>query len=62
MRVAGRTPTGWLPPGRSAAVCLSIDDIHPGRSGDHYEAGGDLERRRARAASSACSTATPNCA
>ena len=42
MRVAGRTPTGWLPPGRSAAVCLSIDDIHPGRSGDHYEAGGDL--------------------
>ena len=42
VRVAGRTPTGWLPPGRSAAVCLSIDDIHPGRSGDHYEAGGDL--------------------
>lgn len=32
----------WLPPGRRGAVCLSIDDVHPGRSTDPYEAGGDL--------------------
>ncbi|MEA2318889.1 MAG: hypothetical protein QOD44_3078 [Solirubrobacteraceae bacterium] len=32
---------GWLAPGRSAAVCLSLDDVHPGRSRDAYEAGGD---------------------
>jgi peptidoglycan/xylan/chitin deacetylase (PgdA/CDA1 family) len=32
----------WLPPGRACAVCLSVDDVHPGRSTDHYEAGGDL--------------------
>jgi hypothetical protein len=37
-------PSGFLPDGRRAAVCLSIDDIHPGRSSDAYEAGGDLER------------------
>lgn len=34
----------WLPPGKTAAVCFSIDDIHPGTSNDAYEAGGDLER------------------
>jgi hypothetical protein len=34
----------WLPPGKAAGVALSIDDIHPGRSSDAYEAGGDLER------------------
>jgi Uncharacterized protein conserved in bacteria (DUF2334) len=34
----------WLPPGKRAAVCLSIDDIHPGTSAEAYEAGGDLER------------------
>lgn len=33
---------GWLPPGRRAAVCFSLDDVHPARSCDHYEAGGDL--------------------
>ena len=33
---------GWLPPGRRAAVCFSVDDVHPGRSTDPYEAGGDL--------------------
>jgi Uncharacterized protein conserved in bacteria (DUF2334) len=34
----------WLPEGRDAAVIFSIDDIHPGRSTDAYEAGGDLEK------------------
>ncbi len=33
----------WLPAGKSAAVCFSVDDIHPGTSLDRYEAGGDLE-------------------
>ena len=32
----------WLPDGKVAAVCFSIDDIHPGTSADAYEAGGDL--------------------
>jgi hypothetical protein len=32
----------WLPGGKSAAVCFSIDDVHPGTSADAYEAGGDL--------------------
>jgi hypothetical protein len=35
-------PARWLPAGKSAAVCLSVDDIHPGTSLDSYEAGGDL--------------------
>lgn len=33
---------GWLPPGRDMAVCFTVDDVHPGRSTDAYEAGGDL--------------------
>jgi hypothetical protein len=33
---------GWLPAGKRGAVCLSVDDVHPGRSSDPYEAGGDL--------------------
>jgi len=33
---------GWLPPGKKAAVVWSMDDLHPGRSTDAYEAGGDL--------------------
>ncbi len=33
----------WLPEGKKAAVCFSIDDVHPGKSSDFYEAGGDLE-------------------
>jgi predicted deacetylase len=37
-------PLNWLPAGKRAAVCLSIDDLHPGTSADAYEAGGDLER------------------
>src|SRR5262249_24369191 len=32
----------WLPPGKRDAVCFTIDDVHPGRSTDHYDAGGDL--------------------
>lgn len=33
---------GWLPQGKRAAVCFTVDDVHPGRSTDAYEAGGDL--------------------
>src|SRR5436190_16149578 len=32
----------WLPPGKHAAICFSIDDLHPAKSSDYYEAGGDL--------------------
>ena len=32
----------WLPDHHDAAVTFSIDDVHPGRSSDAYEAGGDL--------------------
>ncbi len=32
----------FLPPGKKAAICFSIDDVHPGKSSDAYEAGGDL--------------------
>lgn len=39
-----RVAEGWLPPGKRAAVCFTIDDVHPGKSTDAYEAGGDLER------------------
>ena len=35
-------PANWLPPGKTAAVVFTIDDIHPGTSRDAYEAGGDL--------------------
>jgi len=38
--------SGWLPPGKTCAVCFSIDDIHPGKSTDAYEAGGDCEKGR----------------
>ena len=38
MPVAAR----WLPAGKTAAVCFSVDDVHPGTSRDPYEAGGDL--------------------
>ena len=34
----------WLPRGKRAAVCFSIDDMHPGKKTDYYEAGGDLDR------------------
>ena len=32
----------FLPEGKRAAVCFTIDDVHPGRSSEHYDAGGDL--------------------
>lgn len=41
---SARPAEGWLLPGKSAAVCFTIDDVHPGKSTDAYEAGGDLER------------------
>lgn len=34
----------WLPPGKTGAVVFTIDDVHPGKSSDAYEAGGDLEK------------------
>lgn len=34
----------WLPEGKKAAICFTIDDIHPAKSSDGYEAGGDLEK------------------
>jgi hypothetical protein len=34
----------WLPLGKRAGVCFSIDDIHPATSAHLYEAGGDLEQ------------------
>jgi hypothetical protein len=34
----------WLPAEKQAAICFTIDDIHPGKSSDAYEAGGDLEK------------------
>lgn len=39
---AAGVPRQWLPPGKTAAVVFTIDDIHPGTSKDEYEAGGDL--------------------
>lgn len=32
----------WLPEFKRAAVCFSVDDVHPATSADPYEAGGDL--------------------
>jgi hypothetical protein len=42
--LAARGPAAptWLPAGKVAAICFSIDDIHPAASSDSYEAGGDL--------------------
>jgi hypothetical protein len=34
----------WKPKDKKAAICFTIDDIHPGKSTDLYEAGGDLEK------------------
>ena len=36
--------SSWLLPGKQAALCFTIDDVHPGRSSDAYEAGGDLSQ------------------
>lgn len=35
-------PEGWLPPGKSCAILFSIDDVHPARTSDGTDAGGDL--------------------
>jgi hypothetical protein len=34
----------WLPKNKIGAVCFSIDDVHPAKSSDYYEAGGDLNK------------------
>lgn len=34
----------WKPPEKKAAICFTIDDIHPSTSTDYYEGGGDLEK------------------
>ena len=34
----------WLPANKKAAVCFTIDDLHPGKSTDPCEGGGDLGR------------------
>lgn len=34
-------PQTWLPPGKSCAICFSIDDVHPARTRDGFDAGGD---------------------
>src|SRR5262245_64121055 len=31
----------WLPEGKRAAVCFSIDDVHPAKAAQGYDAGGD---------------------
>jgi Uncharacterized protein conserved in bacteria (DUF2334) len=38
----GMIGSRWLPPGKTAAVVMSVDDVHPATSADDYEAGGDL--------------------
>lgn len=37
-----RVVEDWLPAGKQAAICFTIDDIHPGRTADGYDGGGDL--------------------
>lgn len=34
----------WKPPEKRAALCFTIDDIHPSEGTDYYEAGGDLDK------------------
>ncbi|NUP05123.1 MAG: DUF2334 domain-containing protein [Polyangiaceae bacterium] len=41
-RVSPGVKKHWLPQGKRAAVCFTVDDVHPARSTHHYEAGGDL--------------------
>ncbi|HYL02658.1 MAG TPA: DUF2334 domain-containing protein [Steroidobacteraceae bacterium] len=36
--------SGWLPTGKRAAVCFTVDDVHPAGSRDEFDAGGDLGR------------------
>jgi hypothetical protein len=42
--VIGEPICDFLPVGKRAAVCFSIDDVHPGKSSDHYDGGGDCGR------------------
>ena len=35
---------GWLPAGKRAAVCFTVDDVHPASSHEGFDAGGDLAR------------------
>jgi hypothetical protein len=42
--VIGEPIRDFLPAGKRGAVCFSIDDVHPGKSSDHYDAGGDCGR------------------
>jgi hypothetical protein len=41
-RVPRPAATSWLPSGKTAAVCFSVDDIHPSKAADGCDAGGDL--------------------
>lgn len=34
----------WRPQNKKAAICFTIDDIHPAKSTDAYEAGGDQDK------------------
>jgi hypothetical protein len=40
----GQRSARWLPPDKSAAVCFSVDDVHPASSAESFDAGGDLGR------------------
>ena len=44
METKSSTMIDWLPKGKKAAICFTIDDIHPAKSADYYEAGGDLSK------------------
>jgi len=44
METKSSTMIDWLPKGKKAAICFTIDDIHPAKSSDYYEAGGDLSK------------------
>src|SRR5215212_3381114 len=41
-RSPSRGAPAWLPHGKRAAICFTIDDIHPGKGRDAYDGGGDL--------------------
>ncbi len=36
--------SNWLPKGKKAAVCFSVDDVHPQNSSLFFDGGGDLEK------------------
>jgi hypothetical protein len=40
--IAFQPKRDFLPAGKRAAVCFTIDDVHPGKARQHYDAGGDL--------------------